>query len=156
MELLVILGLILLLGGSGQGIGAVSRGKLVRPYINGKLNPELGLKPNAKQIGVYLIYENGRPVYIGYSGSQLYKTFTRHFQSWDDPHQVRITYTKIQAEGMKARVAICNTAKQAAALEKALILKYKPRDNPSKYNDYVTSKYDNQQLTEYSQGDAPF
>lgn len=154
MEILVIIGLLLLLGGPGQSIGGVTKTKVVTAYPGGKLNPYFGLIPRGKQIGVYIIYKEGKPVYIGYSGSQLYSTFTRHFQSWDDPRQVRVTYPK--SEAIKARVIYCNTSKQAAALEKALILRYKPKDNPTKYESYTTTAYDEKQLNDYNHAEPPF
>lgn len=156
MELLIVLGLILLLGGNGQSIdGVKAASKIRRAYINGKLNPAFNLIPKGKQSGVYLIYQSEKLVYVGYSGTQLYSTFTRHFQSWDDPRQVRVTYTK--GESMKARILYTNTARQAEALEKALILKYKPRDNPNKYESYQLSAYDKKQLDEYlNREEAPF
>lgn len=88
--------------------------------------------------GVYVIMKNGRPLYVGFSGTDLYKTMYRHFQSWNDPHQVRVTYNP-QDRDIKTRVIYTNTAKQAADLERAIIIKHEPRDNPQKLLNYTTT-----------------
>lgn len=147
MELLIVLGLILLLSGDSQSIGAMKKSTLQLCYIDGKLNKKLGLHDGKKQIGVYMIYKDGAPVYVGYSGSQLYKTFTRHFQMWNDRSQQRVTYS--QTGQYKARIIFCNTARQAEALERAIILKINPRDNPNKYESYLITPYDTTQYKEY-------
>lgn len=81
--------------------------------------------------GVYLIRAKGakNPCYIGHSKGNLYKTLLRHFQRWEDPTQVRVTYP--QDAGYKVRI-VTTTPTRAAALEKALIIKYRPKDNPDK------------------------
>ena len=88
--------------------------------------------------GVYLIRKIGNklPVYIGMSAGNkkkpnLYKTILRHFQSWEDS-QTRVTYPK---QGYEIRV-IKTTPLQALRLEKSLIIAYKPKDNPNKYEQY--------------------
>ena len=92
-------------------------------------------KPNLKRFsglsGVYIIYREGlkSPDYIGYSGSDLYKTITRHFQSWNDPTQVRVTFT--QSEKRKVKILLCTPAK-AAKIEALLIAKFRPIYNPKK------------------------
>lgn len=97
------------------------------PYsANGKTN----FLYTQNKAGVYIIYKNGVPVYVGMSGYNVYKTMYRHFQSWKDNSQVRVTYSKLN--GITCRVILC-TKEQASRLEKALILKYKPKDNPNKY-----------------------
>lgn len=88
--------------------------------------------------GVYLIKVNGKLRYIGYSGSNLYKTIYRHFQSWDDPRQARVTYKDIlDRERVTVRVVLTNRSDQAAKLEKALILLHQPADNPDKLERYT-------------------
>ena len=79
--------------------------------------------------GVYLIKERGSRqfLYIGYSGSDLYKTITRHFQSWSDRNQIRVTYK--QTDDLVIRV-ILTTPSRAAKLERYLIIQYQPTDNP--------------------------
>lgn len=90
--------------------------------------------------GCYLIYKDGtwdRELrYVGHSATDVYKALYRHFQVWND-RQVdaglrgeRIVY-KVRNR-IKVRVIYCNTAAQARELEKALILKYRPVDNPDK------------------------
>lgn len=83
------------------------------------------------KIGAYIIYKNGKPVYVGSSGYDLYKIITRHFQSWNDPRQIRITYP--QTEEFKIRAIPTRTQAQAFRVEKYLIRKLKPRDNPLQY-----------------------
>ena len=83
--------------------------------------------------GVYIIYKDLKPVYVGYSASNLYKTMYRHFQNWNDPTQRRVSYSNLK--GIKCRV-IFTTVKRAQILEEALILKLKPRDNENKLRLY--------------------
>jgi len=101
------------------------------PYERkGKTN----LRPATNRAGVYLIKEHsssnraGVIVYVGMSTSNLYKTITRHFQKWDDPQQVRVTYS--QDSNLYSIRVIFTTEKQAPRLEEALREHYKPRDNP--------------------------
>jgi hypothetical protein len=55
----------------------------------------------------------------------------RHFQSWNDKRQIRVTYYNLK--DIKVRVIYTNTPQQASKLEKALIIKLKPTDNPTQY-----------------------
>jgi len=106
--------------------------------------------------GVYLIKEAGKIVYIGHSTSDLYKTALRHFQSWDDPTQQRITYAGQPVEIYTIRI-VQTTPKQAPALEKKLILRHNPRDNWQKYESYQLTPYDDQVLETYDNTEtAPF
>lgn len=84
--------------------------------------------------GVYVIKEKGEIVYVGNSGSNLYKTITRHFQNWDDPTQARITYVDKNLSNYTIMIVFCNKEK-AERLERGLICKLQPRDNAQKYND---------------------
>lgn len=137
------------------GIGELKTSKFYPVYINGKVNKQLKLKPTQSQKGVYILKKGNEIKYIGYSGSNIYKTLTRHFQSWQDSNQIRITYG--QNSGIKARIIYTPTATQAARLEKALILKYKPTDNPNKYEQYTLNIKDETILTNYeSSAEAPF
>ena len=89
------------------------------------------------------------------STTDLYTTCLRHFQNWEDTKQIRVTYPK---QGYKIRVVLC-TKLQAVKLERALIVKYKPKDNPNKYLNYTLEMSDKKIINEYideSQGDAPF
>jgi len=138
-----------------KGIGELKVSKFYPVYIKNKLNSRLGLLQSKKQKGVYILKKNNEIVYVGYSGSNLYKTLTRHFQSWEDRKQTRITYSK--SENIKARVILTTTAQQAAKLEKALILKYKPTDNPNKYEQYILNLSDNNLINNYQDSaEAPF
>lgn len=92
------------------------------------LTPKEGDAP-----GVYIIYKDSKPVYVGFSASNLYKTMYRHFQSWNDPTQRRVSYTNLK--GITCRV-IFTTVKRAQILEEALILKLRPRDNENKLRLY--------------------
>lgn len=84
----------------------------------------------------------------------------RHFQRWNDPTQVRVIYNP-NDPGIKVRV-IYTTAARSKKLEKALILKYQPKDNPEKYNSYVLDKKSEKVLNEAENeftafnGDLPF
>jgi len=96
------------------------------PYTNGK--PTFKQR---KRAGVYLVYKYGVLRYVGYSGADLYKALYRHFQTWNDKTQVRVQYTNLA--GIKVRVVYTNTKLQASRLEKALIIKEQPPDNPAQY-----------------------
>lgn len=80
-----------------------------------------------KKSGVYLIKSKrtNKIVYVGYSGYNLYKTMSRHFQKWVDPSQYRATFSKT---GYTVRIVL-TTPKRASLLESALIKKYKPKGN---------------------------
>lgn len=91
--------------------------------------------------GVYIIYENGKKVYVGQSSYDLYMTITRHFQKWDNKH---VSYhSKINRRKYSVTVIFC-TAKQAASLEFQLIRKFLPRDNTMKYPELWPQAYDKQ------------
>lgn len=119
--------------------------KFFKPY---KKPQSTNLKFTDGKSGVYLIKYKGatKPVYVGMSSSNLYKTITRHFQSWDDPRQVRVTYS--QKADILIRV-IFTTPKQAERLEKYLVLKYKPEDNPNKYESYQLDAFDKTVVRSY-------
>ena len=112
-----------------------------RPYIAPR---KTRLKAQiAGRSGVYLIYrvkrsKNGatarKLVYIGHSTTNLYKTLYRHYQSWDDPTQTRVTYS--QTGNTEVRIIFAPPA-LAQKLEKYLIVKQKPTDNPAKYLGYT-------------------
>lgn len=133
----------------------------VKPYhADGKTTFNLQGLP-----GVYLIYVGDVIDYIGYSGTNLYKTLYRHFQKWNDKTQIRVTYPKNQSN-ITVRVVYTKSANHAAHLEKSLINKYKPKSNPTQYLDYEPTKGDLVKLDEYLQtqttpivifsGDIPF
>jgi len=127
--------------------------KIIKPYTGDKTN----IRFTDGKSGVYLIYPAGsqKAVYIGMSQTNLYKTILRHFQSWEDSKQIRTTYPK---QGYSVRIVIC-TPQQAERLERALIVKHKPSDNPNKYDLYTLTKTDIIDINKYideSAGDAPF
>ena len=101
--------------------------KNIKPY-NEKGKPTFK-KRNVK--GVYIIRNKKDILYIGYSGTDLYKTMYRHFQKCNDKSQVRIEYKNIN--NLKIDIILTSTKLQASRLEKALIIKYKPKDNPDQY-----------------------
>lgn len=130
--------------------------RFVEPYRKnaaGQLVPNLEiLKKNPNTAGVYLIKSNrsGKIIYVGYSSSQLYKTLYRHFQEWNDRQQNRFTYAKT---GYTVRV-ILTTKPRAAILEKHLIQAFRPRDNKTKYENYL-SDLENEKAADILQ-DTPF
>jgi hypothetical protein len=116
----------------------MKKSKQISPYNNsGRAN-----FPDRGRTGVYIIYEDKTPVYVGYSAKDLYKTMYRHFQEWNHTGQEVVSYAR-QYNKYKytCRVVYC-TARQAASLETALIKKYKPRDNGNRYEDKKLSRYD--------------
>ena len=124
------------------------------PYKNGR--PFY----TAKKSGVYLIFRNSTLRYVGYSGYNVYKTLYRHFQSWNDPTQIRSVYSPTDQQ-IKVRVIYCNNSK-AKKLESALIIKYQPIDNPDKLSNLIIDKNEKKVLIElYDEfvtfnGDLPF
>ena len=80
--------------------------------------------------GVYIIRVNNKPVYVGSSESNVYKTMYRHFQSWSDPTQRRVVYSK-RTPGLTVEVfklPVDKVRRKEAELLRAL----KPRDNENK------------------------
>lgn len=121
----------------------MKKSKLKKPYTK---NRKIRFK--AKKAGVYLIYRKKTLLYVGMSGSNVYKSLYRHFQTWNDPTQVRVTYK--QLKNIKVRVIYTNTPGQAEKLEKAIIIKYKPKDNPKQYwLDYETDEKEEKIFKEY-------
>jgi excinuclease UvrABC nuclease subunit len=112
--------------------------RLIQPYLNtGKANI-----PNERRPGTYLIYKNNQLMYVGYSGTSLYKTMYRHFQKWSVTSlnkQTRHVYDKKDL-AIKVRIIYTRTAYEANKLEKALILKYNPKDNENKYKEEKFNK----------------
>lgn len=98
------------------------------PYRNGRT-----LFPDRKQPGVYLIRIGGELRYVGHSKTDVYKTLYRHFQTWNDSSRDRERVTYTAAQDPRVRVIYTGTAKRAVELERALILKHQPRDNPDKF-----------------------
>lgn len=120
--------------------------RFISPYsATGKTN--IGFTKD--KAGVYIITKNGRIVYIGYSATNLYSTILRHFQEWNDKRATRVTYyDQMQRNDFKVRTIIA-TADRAAKLEKALILKFKPKDNTDKLKGYILNRYEEKALEDY-------
>ncbi len=114
---------------SMNGLGALKKYKWQPPYIGNKLT----LNAYKGKSGVYLIRKGEKVVYVGYSGYNLYETIRRHFNEWNlNNKPYRNFYSH---KGYEVRVILCTPA-QAAKLEKVLILKYNPKDNELKYENY--------------------
>lgn len=104
--------------------------------------------PLRNRPGVYLIYRTSSDVlgeskqlrYVGFSASDVYKALYRHFQEWNDRQAdagLREARTVFKVRGtVKVRVVYTRTAAQARELEKALIIKHRPPDNPDKLELY--------------------
>lgn len=120
----------------------VSRAKPA--YKDGRPNFKTRRRP-----GVYLIYVNGVLRYVGYSTYDVYKTMYRHFQSWRDSTQTRITYPR--SPDVKIRVVYTNTAKQAAVLERALRIRYQPTDNPQQLINIDTTPAEDDSIEKFEQ-----
>jgi len=125
--------------------------RILAPYNKeGKAN-----FPARNKSGVYLIYKGENLSYVGHSKTDLYKTMYRHFQSWDDKTQVRVSYKN--STQCKVRVIYCSPM-NAVKLEKALIIKYKPKDNPEKYDLFSLKESDKEIIKEVNNmiSEAPF
>lgn len=114
-------------------------------------------KEYAGKKGVYLISENGKIVYVGHSLKDLYKIITRHFQSWKDASQVRITYqNKIRRNDYKVRIVTGLSDKRILKLEKALVIKLRPRDNDIKYDLFTQDQMKAVNAAVQQYNEAPF
>lgn len=103
--------------------------KVTRFYPPYQPNGKTTFPEAQKKSGVYLIKKDKKLVYVGYSETDLYKTMYRHFQSWNDPTQYRVTYQKqLKKHSFTVRIIFC-TPGQAKRLEAYLILRYTPEDN---------------------------
>lgn len=111
------------------------------------------VRPYFKKSGVYLIKEQGQLVYIGHSKRNLYKTALRHFQQWDDPEQIRISYAGKPRNWYTIRF-VSTTPAKAEKLERVLVIKHQPRDNAIKYDSYTTTPADDAIRRQYEE--APF
>lgn len=75
----------------------------------------------------------GSIVYVGKSGTQLYKTILRHFQTWTDSEQKRIVYNKAKVKKNRYTIkVIFAPASKINTLENQYINYYLPRDNKNK------------------------
>ncbi len=119
--------------------------KFFQPY---KSNGQTTFPETRKKSGCYLIKENGKLVYVGYSAYNLYKTLYRHFQRWNHSTQEVISYKGKTRNKYTVRIIYCTPA-QAAKLEKALILKHQPRDNAQKYAGHQETKAEKAILEDY-------
>jgi predicted GIY-YIG superfamily endonuclease len=110
--------------------------KIAPPYYQKPYAMGLSTTFNLRNVGgVYIIFKKNTMVYCGYSKTNLYKTLYRHFQEWKTSSQVRTIYKNLN--DITVRVIYCKDGNQASRLEKAIIIKYKPRDNTNKYNQYT-------------------
>lgn len=112
---------------AGGGLGAVVRSRFLPPYYpDGATRFPLRNRP-----GVYLIRDASGVVYVGSSRVDTYKALYRHFQAWNDASRdrPRVVY---DPEAVTVRVLYTSTPAQALALERALIVRLRPRDNPDK------------------------
>ena len=126
------------------------KSRFINPYNeNGRTN----LLFATGKAGVYIIQEKGssKPSYIGYSGTNLYKTVLRHFQEWEDKRQVRVSYRR--KHDYQVRIIITTPAR-AEKLERALIIKYQPKDNPDKLRLYSATQGEKDILDEMENAPA--
>jgi hypothetical protein len=122
----------------GRALLLVRNGGLVyRPVGDrGELYPDWVRRLKGKS-GIYVIRQNGVPVYVGESHSdRLYETMTRHFQAWrrwkgfwrgqyGEGHDPGLTYERGSVE-VAARVT---SPDEAIHEEARLIRRLRPRDN---------------------------
>lgn len=118
--------------------------KIHKPYVTVKGKQRTFFSERFTS-GVYIIYENKKIVYVGFSGSNLYRTMYRHFQSWATSRQYRAIFNKNKH---KVRVVYCSPQK-AWDLEKALIMKHKPKFNDNAYNMFEPDKKELKVYQEY-------
>lgn len=99
--------------------------------------------------GVYLIKEAAQLVYIGMSSTNLYRTLYRHFETWNADQEVTSYKKRLTKYKYTVRIVLCSPA-QAVRLERALIIKYKPRDNHERYKNYKKTPADVKVVHEFS------
>lgn len=138
---------------------SIKRTRLLPPY---KADGSTTFPARQKR-GVYLIYRKriiGEPElrYVGFSGVDVYKALYRHFQVWNDKQAERgergerVTYA--QAGRYLVRVIYTRTKQHATELERALIVKHQPPDNPDKLEGYLLTKAGNAMANDAAS--APF
>jgi hypothetical protein len=89
--------------------------------------------------GVYLIKENEKLTYVGYAGTDLYRTVLRHFANWDNGE---VTYKKsVNRKSYEVAIYVTKDERSAWDLEKYIIDIEKPRDNTELYDRYTNVKY---------------
>ncbi len=98
--------------------------------------------PARARPGVYVIKKDGRLRSIGFSRSDVYKALYRHFQSWNDRSRPDPRVVYMQRAGITVRVIYTDTPAQAGRLERALIVRFQPPDNPTQYLDLQTTAAD--------------
>lgn len=118
--------------GTGTGINGIKKTKWFEPYDGNRTT----FAATQGKAGVYIIKENNQIVYVGYSGSNLYRTMYRHFEQWNAKQTVNVYDGK--SGNYKCRV-ILTTPAQASRLETALIIKHQPRDNQHKLNNILSN-----------------
>jgi len=121
----------------------MQKSRFYKPYKNGRC-----VFPKRGRSGVYLIKLKGEIVYVGSSGTDLYKAMYRHLQTWETYLPV-VTYVD-KLPDITVRVVYC-TPKQATALEIMLIRKYQPKDNTAKYESFAAAGYDFKTLKQYEE-----
>lgn len=99
--------------------------RFVHPFPNQVSNIRAFKQRNRP--GVYIIKKQNSYLYIGYSSTDVVKTMYRHFYPWND-FQYRVTFSSTDPN-IKVRVIYTNKPSQAAALESALLKKYKTKYN---------------------------
>jgi hypothetical protein len=108
------------------------RTRLVPPYTaNGR-----AVFPTRQRPGVYLIFRADGLRYVGFSASDVYKALYRHFQAWNDNSRDRPRAVYPKGGATRVRVIYTNGGAQAARLERALIIRFRPKDNPEKLLSY--------------------
>jgi hypothetical protein len=116
--------------------------------------------------GVYIVYEGKKIIYIGKSGTNVYRTMYRHFETWTDKTQQRVRFKELK--NIRVRVTYTRNETLADKLESALILKYKHKNpllNVNTFDDFVSDNKDKQIIEEWEEqppintdfkGDLPF
>lgn len=129
-------------------IGKMGKYKFIPVYSElpeGSKNGKTNIAFAKGKPGVYIIKENNKIVYVGYSGTDVYRTALRHFQQWSDSaYPNRITYVdKLRSKKYTIRIVL-TSASRAIKLETGLIRKHKPRDNFEKLNSLLEEKGETQ------------
>ena len=123
-------------------------------FIKGKYHSTLKLGWSDNISGVYIIRKANteKIIYVGSSKSQIKKTIYRHFQEWSSDREQRHERKVYSKTGIEIKILLCTPAR-ALNLEKLLIIKHQPIDNPIKYNQIKIAFEDDKRAAEQRKRD---
>ena len=107
------------------------------------------IRPENVTPGIYFIWKKDELLYIGHSKTNVIRAMYRHFYTWNNKQQTRVTYTG-DISGIYVNLIPLNSADIAVQMEKALIMALKPKDNEDKFRNLMD------QIIEDPEANMPF